>query len=171
MGRSIGAILIGLVLLAVPAAAQTPANTTIVAGQQMAGVRIGGNINEAVSAFGTLYDREDSENGKYTIYDWPLRPFAVIAEKESGQIVLMLVAYSDAYRTDKGNITGGSERTAVEAAYGREFEAGDSESAVRLVYDPQGITFNFAKQGSMTGRVIVITIFVAGQWKAITDGL
>lgn len=171
MRRSVLAVLIGLTLFAVPAAAQAPANTTIAAGQQMAGVRVGANISDAIGAFGTLYDQEDSNSGKYTIYDWPLRPFAVFAEKESGRIVLIIAAYSDVYRTDKGNITGGSERAAAEAAYGSEFEASDGQSVVRLIYDAQGITFNVAKQGAMSGRVVQIIVFLPGQWKAITDGL
>lgn len=171
MKRLTLAVLCLAMLLVVPAAAQTPADTSIVAGQRMAGVRLGANINEAIGIFGALYDREDSNSGKYSIYDWPLRPFAIIAEKESGRIVLIICAFTDTYRTDKGSITGGSERSAVEAAYGGEFQSDDGQAVVRLVYDTQGITFNVGKQGAMSGRVVQIIVYTPGQWKAITEGL
>ncbi|MDQ7843093.1 MAG: hypothetical protein QN141_01975 [Armatimonadota bacterium] len=163
------AVLVVLALLGEPAFAQ--ANTTISAGVHVAGVRIGGVASEAIAAFGSLYNQADSRSGKYTLYEWPLRPFVVITEKESGRIVLCVIVLSDLYRTDKGNITGGSERAAVEAAYGREFTTEEDESSTTLVYDGQGIAFDIGKRGAMSGRVVQIVVFVPGQWKAITQGL
>lgn len=155
-------------LLLATVGAQT--NTTIVAGQSVAGIRIGGNVNDAIAALGSLFDREDTGSGKFSVYDWPLRPFIVIAEKESGRVVLVSVSLTDQFRTDKG-VTGGSERQAVETAYGREFEAADAQAATRIIYDGQGIAFFVGKFGVMSGRVMQILVFAPGQWKVITEGL
>jgi len=95
----------------------------------------------------------------------------VVTEKESGRIVLCVIVLSDVYRTDRGNITGGSERAAVEAAYGAGFTTEEDESSTTLVYDGQGIAFDIGKRGAMSGRVVQIVVFVPGQWKAITGGL
>jgi len=91
MGRIllIATTLVALVLAS--ASAQT--NTAIVAGQSIGGVRIGGNINDAIGALGNLFDREEGTSGKYVFYDWPLKPFLIIAEKESGRVVLVAVAF------------------------------------------------------------------------------
>lgn len=155
--------------LAWTAGAQT--NTTIVAGQSAAGIRIGGNVNEATSVLGSLFDRTDSQSGKYTVYDWPLRPVGLFAEKESGRIVFIIVALTDAYRTDRGGIAAGSERQAVETAYGREFTTDESQASTSLIYDSLGIAFVIGKNGVMNGRVLWIMVFVPGQWKQITEGL
>lgn len=153
-------------LLAAPAWAQV---STVVAGQAVAGIRIGGNVTDAISALGALFEKQDTDSGKYTIYDWPLRPLLVIAEKDSGRVVLVLIAFTDLYRTDRG-ITGGSERPAVESAYGREFASTESQSSIRLVYDSLGIAFDIAKAGVMSGRVVQIFVFMPGLWKQITEG-
>ena len=169
MVRAVAGLLLAS-LLAGHALAQ-PANTGIVAGQHIGGVRVGAPAADAVAAFGSIYNQVDSRSGKYTLYEWPLRPFVAVAEKESGRIVLLVVVLSDLYRTDKGGITGGSERAAVEAAYGAEFTTEEDQSSVTLVYDPQGIAFDIGKVGAMAGRVVQIIVFVPGQWKAITEGL
>ena len=161
-------ILLGLLVIVAPATAQT--NTTIVAGQSIGGIRVGANINDAMAELGTLVDRTDTRNGKFTVYDWPLRPHLVIAEKESGRIVLLLVALSEAYRTDKA-ITAGSERGAVETAYGREFTTEDDDGSVSLIYDGQGITFEIGKIRSLSGRVVAIIVYAPGTWKQVTEGL
>jgi len=168
MTRITGAAALVLALLAAPAWAQT--NTAIVAGQHVAGVRLGAGVNDAVATFGNLYNQADSRSGKYTLYEWPLRPFVAVAEKESGKVVLLVVVLSDAYRTDRG-ITGGTERAAVEAAYGREFTTDEDNSSTTMIYDGLGIAFDIGKVGVMTGRVIQIIVFTPGQWKAITEGL
>lgn len=155
--------------LAWTAGAQT--NTTIVAGQSVAGIRIGGNVNEATSVLGSLFDRADSRSGKYTFYNWPLRPIAIFAEKESGRIVFIIMELTDAYRTDLGSVTAGSERQSVEAAYGREFTSDESQASTALIYDALGIAFVVGKSGVMNGRVLSIVVFVSGQWKQITEGL
>jgi len=169
MRRVVWAALVILAGLVGPVLAQ--ANTNIVAGQHVAGVRIGGSATDAISAFGSLYNQADSRSGKYTLYEWPLRPFVVIADKESGRIVLCVIVLSDAYRTDRGSITGGSERASVETAYGSEFTTEEDESSVTMVYDAQGIAFDIGKRGAMSGRVVQIVVFVPGQWKSITQGL
>jgi len=161
-------VALGLTAIVAPVSAQT--NTTIVAGQSIGGIRIGANVNDATAELGTLVDRTDSRSGKYTIYDWPLRPHLVIAEKESGRIVLALVALTEVYRTDKG-ITAGSERGAVESAYGREFTTEDDEGSVSLIYDAQGIAFEVGKARSMSGRVLSIIVYAPGTWKQVTEGL
>ena len=161
-------LLLALVVLTAPAAAQT--NTAIVAGQSIGNIRIGGNANDAVAELGTLVDRSDARDGKHTVYDWPLRPHLLVAEKDSGRIVLILVAFSDIYRTDKG-ITAGSERSAVESAYGREFTTEDDEGSVTLIYDGLGIAFEVGKIRSLSGRVMAIIVFAPGTWKQITDAL
>lgn len=157
-----------LLLLAGSASAQT--NPAIIAGQSVAGIRIGSTVNDAISTLGGLFDRGDSRSGRYSIYDWPLRPLVVLAEKDSGRVVLIAVSFTDAYRTDRG-ITGGTERQAVEAAYGREFTTDEDQSSTTLLYDALGIAFDIGKQGAMNGRVVRIFVFPAGQWKDITDGL
>lgn len=162
------AVLAAVAVFAAPGSAQT--NTTIIAGQSIGGIRIGANVNDAMAELGTLVDRTDARSGKYTIYDWPLRPHLVIAEKESGRVVLVLVALTELYRTDKG-ITAGSERAAVESAYGREFTTEDDEGSVSLIYDPQGITFEVGKVRSMSGRVLSIIVYAPGTWKTVTEGL
>lgn len=164
------AVLTSAVVLLLLATAGAQTNTTIVAGQSVAGIRIGGNVNDAIAALGSMFDREETGSGKYTVYDWPLRPFLVIAEKESGRVVLVSISLADQFRTDKG-IAAGSERQVVETAYGREFEATDAQAATRLIYDAQGITFFVGKFGVMNGRVMQILVFAPGQWKAITEGL
>jgi hypothetical protein len=161
---------VGLVVVAlagVPASAQT--SSVIVAGQSAGGIRVGGQVDEAIRLLGDLYDRSDRD--KYSIYDWPLRPFLLIAEKDSGKIVFVLVQLSDAYRTDKGSLTGGSERAAVEAAYGSEFTADEDQRSITLIYDSLGIAFDIGKFGVMRGRVMAIMVFVPGQWKQIVEGL
>lgn len=168
MKRLVVVVLLSVSLLVVPAAAQTT-NTAVVAGQSVGTVRIGGNISDAVAAFGVLYDRDDAD--KYHLYDWPLRPFFVIAEKEGGKIVLILIHLSDAYKTDKGSITAGTERASVEVAYGKEFAPDEDDRSLTMIYDPQGIAFDIAKSGVMSGRVARIIVFVPGQWKQITGGI
>lgn len=167
MGRIliIATTLVALVL----ASANAQTNTAIVAGQSIGGVRIGGNINDAIGALGNLFDREEGTSGKYVFYDWPLKPFLIIAEKESGRVVLVAVAFTDGFRTEKG-VAGGSERQAVVTAYGSEFEAIENQSHTRLVYNPQGIAFFVAKNGIMSGRVYQIVVFIPGLWKEVTEG-
>ena len=164
--RTLAVVVLCLALLAAPASAQV---STVVAGQSVAGIRIGGNVNDAISVLGALFEKQDTNSGKYTIYDWPLRPLLVIAEKESGRVVLVLVAFTDLYRTDRG-IAGGSERQAVESAYGRDFASTESQSSIRIVYDSLGIAFDVAKVGVMSGRVVQIFVFVPGQWQQIIEG-
>ncbi len=154
-------------LAGVPAAAQT--SSAIVAGQSAGGIQVGGQVDEAVRLLGDLYDKADRE--KYSIYDWPLRPFLLIAEKDSGKVVFVLIQLSDAYRTDKGGLTGGSERAAVEAAYGSEFTTDEDSRSITLIYDSLGIAFDIGKFGVMRGRVMAIMVFVPGQWKQIVEGL
>lgn len=161
--RTVAVAILCMALLAAPAQAQA---TTVVAGQAAAGVRIGGNVDEAISILGSLFEKQDS--GKYAIYDWPLRPLLLIAEKESGKVVLVLIAFTDLYRTDRG-IAGGSERQAVESAYGRDYAATENQGSTRLVYDSMGIAFDIAKAGIMSGRVVQIFVFMPGLWKAITE--
>lgn len=160
-----------LFLAAAPVGGQTQASTSIVAGQQAAGVKVGGNVSEAFTSFGSLYNKADSRSGKYTLYEWPLRPFVVIAEKESGKVLLVVIVLSDNYRTDKGSVTGGTERATVESSYGKEFTTDEDQSSITLIYDAQGIAFDIGKVGVMAGRVTQIVIFPAGQWKSITEGL
>ncbi|HEY3247932.1 MAG TPA: hypothetical protein VGK88_06555 [bacterium] len=162
------ALMLGLVVLTVPAAAQT--NTAIVPGQSIGGIRIGGNVNDAVNELGTLVDRTDTRGGKHTVYDWPLRPHLVIAEKDTNRVVLILVAFTDVYRTDKG-ITGGSERGAVESAYGRDFTTDEDDASITLIYDSLGISFEVGKIRSMSGRVMAIIVYAPGTWKQVTEGL
>ena len=168
MIRILVVALVGVALLGLPAAAQTGAS--IVAGQSVGGLRIGASVSDVIAALGSLYESEDSESGKYTLYDWPLKPFAVAVEKESGTVVLILVGFSDAYRTDK-DIAGGSDRQAVETAYGREYTSSDGGRSTRLIYDGLGIAFDLGRSGSLVSRVTQIFVFVPGQWKAIMDGL
>ena len=170
MRRVLWAGMLTLALLATPVFAQTT-STAIVAGQHVGGIRVGGNATDAVSAFGSLYNRAESRSGKFALYEWPLRPFVVIAEKESGKIVLLVVVLNDTYRTDRGSVTGGTERATVESAYGREFTTEEDQTSITLIYDPQGIAFDIGKVGALSGRVVQIIVFVPGQWKAITDGL
>ncbi len=167
MVRFLCAGLLVVALASVPAAAQV--SPVIVAGQVAGGIRVGGSVDDAVRLLGDLYDKTDRE--KYSIYDWPLRPFLLIAERETGKIVFVLVQLSDAYRTDKGDLTGGSERAAVEAAYGSEFTTDEDQRSVTLIYDSLGIAFDIGKFGVMRGRVMAIMVFVPGQWKAIVEGL
>lgn len=166
--RTLAVAVLCVALLAAPASAQT--SGTIVAGQSVAGVRIGSNANDAISVFGNLVDQGDSRSGKYVIYNWPLRPVLLVAEKESSRIVFVVVSSTDSFRTDRG-VTGGSERAAVEAAYGRDFTVDDDQSSTTLIYDAQGIAFDIGKRGVMDGRVVSIFIFVPGQWKQITEAL
>lgn len=158
------------VILVVTASAWAQTNTAIIAGQSLAGVRIGGSANDAISLWGTLYDRSDSDSGKYALYDWPLRPFTVVADKESGRIVLIGVALTDTYRTDRGGITGGAERQVVETAYGSGATVTEGQASTLLVYDSMGIAFFLGKTGVLNGRVFQIVVFTPGQWKAITEG-
>ena len=155
--------LTGLLYRSFPAAAQT--NTTIVAGQSVGTLRIGGNIADALRDLGQLVERTDSRDGKYTVFEWPLRPHLIVAEKQSGRIVMIRVELSDLYKTDKGAVTGGSERSAVETAYGRGYTAEDDPVGIGLIYDSLGIMFDIGKVGSMTGRVVGIAVFVPGSWK------
>jgi len=162
-------ILLALIL-AVPVAGQTT-GTAIVAGQSAAGVRIGGTVDEAVSALGTFYEKADTKSGKYIAHAWALRPVLLLADKESGKIVFIIVVNTDSYRTDKGSITGGSERAAVESTYGREFTTDEEGGSVTLIYDAMGIAFDIDKGGVLQGRVSQISIFTPGQWKAIIGNL
>jgi len=95
----------------------------------------------------------------------------VVAEKESGKVVLVLIQLSDSYKTDKGGLTAGSDRELVEAAYGKEYATDEGQRTITLIYDAQGIAFDLGKSGVLTGRVMSIIIFVPGQWKAITENL
>ncbi len=156
--------------IAVPVAGQTPA-PTIVAGQSAGGVRIGSHVNDAISALGSFYDRGDTKSGKYTAYAWALRPVLLLSDKESGRVVLILVVNTDSYRTDRGGITGGTERAMVEATYGREFTTDEEGPSVTLIYDALGIAFDIDKAGALQGRVSEISVFTPGQWKAIIENL
>ncbi len=167
MIRIVAAGLLCIALLAHPASAQSGAN--IIAGQTAGGVRVGGTITDAIGILGSVYDRSDRE--KYSVIDWPLKPFLLIAEKESSKIVLVLIQLSDAYKTDKGGVTGGTDREVAEAMYGSEFTTDEDQRTFTLIYDPQGIAFDIGKTGVMRGRVMSIIVFLPGQWKAITDNL
>lgn len=167
------ALVVGIILalaVAGPVAGQT-AGTTIVAGQAAAGARIGGSVEEAASALGTFYEKADTKSGKYTAYAWALRPVLALTDKESGKIVFIIVVNTDSYRTDRGSITGGTERASVESAYGREFTTDEEGSSVTLIYDALGIAFDIDKAGPLQGRVSQISVFTPGRWKAIIDGL
>lgn len=155
-------------LEAVPATAQT--STAIVPGQSVGGIRIGANVSDAIRELGSLVDRTDSRDGKYTVYEWPLRPHLIVAERQLGRIVMVRVELSDLYKTDKG-ITGGNERSAVESAYGRGYTTEEDAVAVALIYDSLGITFDIGKAFSMTGRVVGIAIYAPGSWKQIIGSL
>src|SRR5574341_1089301 len=111
--RLVAWVLLGVALFALPAAAQN--GSTVVAGQAAAGVKVGAHINDALIVLGPVNDKTD--RAKYSVYDWPLKPFLVVAEKESGKVVLVLIQLRDAYKTYKGGLTGGSDRQRVEAAY------------------------------------------------------
>ncbi len=165
---------LALTLLAAPLQAQTTAPASIVVtdgivpGQGAGGIRLGQTVDEAIAVLGGLVDK--SERGSYMVYDWPLKPLLVIAEKESGRIVLVLVQLSDAYRTDH-SITAGSDRTAVEKEYGKGFFADENQRSTTLIYDELGIAFDIGKLGVMQGRVTSIFVFTPGQWKKITAEL
>ncbi|MBI2972341.1 MAG: hypothetical protein HYY39_00920, partial [Armatimonadetes bacterium] len=60
------AVLTSAVVLLLLATAGGQTNTTIVAGQSVAGIRIGGNVNDAIAALGSMFDREDTGSGKHT---------------------------------------------------------------------------------------------------------
>lgn len=154
-------------LSAMPLQAQQTASV-VTPGQSVGGIRIGGTITEAIAVLGGLVDK--SERGGYSVYDWPLRPLLVMAEKDSGKIVLVLVQLSDAYRTADA-ITAGSNRVAVEKAYGKEFSADENQRSTTLVYDAVGIAFDIGKHGVMQDRVTSIFVFTPGQWKKITGDL
>ena len=166
------ALYVALLALAIaaPAAGQT-SGAVIVAGQSAAGLRIGGSIDEAVSVLGSFYEKADTRSGKYTAHAWALRPVLALTDKESGKIVFILVVNTDAYRTDRGGITGGTERTAVEATYGSDFTTDEEGSSVTLIYDALGIAFDIDKSGPLQGRVSQISVFTPGQWKMIIEGL
>jgi len=166
--RILGVALVGVALLGLPAAAQTGSN--IIAGQSAGSLRIGTSVSDVIAALGSLYESEDSESGKYTLYDWPLKPFAVAVDKESNRVVLVLVGFTDAFSTDKG-IAGGSERQAVETAYGKEYTASEGSRSTRIIYDDLGIAFDLGRSGALSSKVTQIFIFVPGQWKAIMEGL
>src|SRR3989442_7160469 len=84
---------------------------------------------------GSVVNQSDRE--KYTLYDWPFKPFLVIAEKDTGKVVLVLIQLSEQYKTDKGGITGGSDRTIVEGSYGKEV-ATDEGRTLTMIYDSFG---------------------------------
>ncbi|MDR7435525.1 MAG: hypothetical protein QN189_10410 [Armatimonadota bacterium] len=160
-------LLVAIILvMAMPAVAQV--SSTIVAGQSVGSLRIGAPISEAISLLGDLYEKEDSQSGKFTSYDWPLTPFFVVAEKESGRIVLISVWRTSAYRTDRG-ITGGSRRDEVTRAYGNEFQTEEGENLTGLIFDRLGIAFFLGKRGVLTDRVVEIVVFAPGRWKEITE--
>ncbi len=154
-------------LLGLPAFAEN--GTVVVAGQAAGGIRVGGDVNDAMGILGPVLNR--SERDKYAVYDWPFKPFLVVAEKENGKVVLVLIQLSDLYMTDKGNVTGGSDRALVEAAYGKEFATDDGQRTLTMVYDPLGIAFDIGKSGVLSGKVMSIIVFVPNQWKAITGSL
>ena len=167
-------VLIFVILLALflagPVAGQT-GGASIIAGQSAAGVRIGGTVEEAVSTLGTFYEKADTKSGKYVAHAWALRPVLLLTDKQSGKIVFIVVVNSDSYRTDKGSITGGTERATVESTYGREFTTDEEGNSVTLIYDPLGIAFDIDKGGVLQGRVSQISIFTPGQWKTIIGNL
>lgn len=159
---------VAAIVLALAVRALAQVSTTIVAGQSVGALRIGAPISEAISLLGDLYEQEDSESGKFTSYDWPLTPFFLIAEKESGRIVLISVWRTNAYRTDRG-IAGGSRRDEVTRAYGNEFQTEEGENLTGLVFDRMGIAFFLGKRGVLTDRVVEIVVFAPGRWKEITE--
>lgn len=168
--RTLLLIMVGVLVAAGSVAGQT-SGSTIVAGQSAAGIRIGGTVDDAAAALGTFYEKADTKSGKFTAYAWALRPVLALTDKESGKIVFVIVVNTDTYRTDRGSLTGGSERAAVEAAYGREFTTDEEGASVTLIYNALGIAFDVDKAGVLQGRVSQISVFVPGQWKAIVDGL
>ncbi len=155
-----------MMLLAAPAGAQIGAS--IIPGQAVGPIKIGGQVSEAVTMLGDLVDK--TERGSYVLYDWPLKPLLVIAEKDSGKIVLVLIQLSDTYLTEHA-ITGGSDRVAVEKTYGKEFTTDENQRSTTLVYDGLGIAFDIGKLGVMSERVTSIFVFLPGQWKKITGDL
>lgn len=165
--RLVAVVLLGLALFTLPAAAQN--GSTVVAGESAGGVRLGALINDVLTVLGPVNDKADRE--KYSVYDWPLKPFLVIAEKESGKVVLVLIQLSDTFKTNKGGLTGGSDREMVEATYGKEYSTNEDQRTITLIYDAQGIAFDIGKNGVMMGRVMSIIVFVPGQWKSITENL
>ncbi len=167
MLRLLAFTVLATALATMPLHAETTAEV-VVPGQAVGGIRLGGTITEAMTVLGGLVDK--SERGGYVVYDWPLRPLLVIAEKETDKIVLVLVQLSDAYRTEHA-ITGGSDRVAVEKVYGKGFSADENQRSITLVYDELGIAFDIGKLGIMQDRVTSIFVFMPGQWKKITAEL
>jgi hypothetical protein len=163
-GLVVAVVCIGL--LGLPAAAESGA--AVVAGQSAGGISLGTDVNDAMGLLGSVVNR--SEREKYTLYDWPFKPFLVIAEKESGKVVLVLIQLSEQYKTDKGGITGGTDKALVEDSYGKEFFT-DEGRTLTMIYDPLGIAFDIGKSGVLSGKVMSIIVFVPGQWKAITASL
>ena len=165
--------LLFVIVLALVAAAPVAGQTSgrIIAGQAAAGARIGGSVDEAVSSLGTFYEKADTKSGKYTAYAWALRPVLALTDKESGKIVFIIVVNTDSYSTDRGSVTGGTERASVESNYGREFTTDEEGSTVTLIYDALGIAFDIDKSGPLQGRVSQISVFAPGQWKSIIGGL
>ncbi len=163
---------LAIALLAGPLSAQTPMTMptadNIVPGQGVGGIRLGGTVTDALTVLGELVDK--SERGSYVIYDWPLRPLLLIAEKESGRVVLVLIQLSDAYRTEHA-ITAGSDRSAVEKAYGKGSFSDENQRSTTIIYDELGIAFDIGKLGVMQDRVTSIFVFMPGQWKKITAEL
>jgi hypothetical protein len=168
MFRSL-AVVLAAVALFVSAATAADSGANIVAGGSAGGVRLGADVAEAVSVLGSVFDQSDRD--KFSVYDWPLKPFLVVTDRESGKIVLVLIQLSEVYKTDKGSLTAGSDRTVVEATYGKEFTTDEDRRTTTLVYDPLGIAFDIGKNGVMTGRVVSIIVFMPGQWKTITASL
>ena len=164
--RSVAVIVTCIALFGLPVAAQS--GGAVVAGQAAGGIRVGQGIQDAMGLLGSVVNQ--SEREKYVIYDWPFKPFLVVAEKDTGKVVLVLIQLSEQYRTDKGGITGGSDRTIVEDSYGKEF-ATDEGRTLTMIYDPLGIAFDIGKSGVLSGKVMSIIVFVPGQWKAITASL
>jgi hypothetical protein len=168
--KAVLALIVFALVVAAPVAGQT-SGSAIVAGQSAAGVRIGGSVDEALSTLGSFYEKADTKSGKYTAYAWALRPVLLLTDKESGKIVFIIIVNTDSYRTDRGGITGGTERATVESTYGREFTTDEEGSSVTLIYDALGIAFDIDKAGVLQGRVSQISVFTPGQWKAIIGGL
>lgn len=166
MLRGLAVVVTCMALFVLSAAAQS--GGAVIAGQSAGGISLGRDINAAMGFLGPIVNRSDRE--KYALYDWPFKPFLVIAEKDSGKVVLVLIQLSELYRTDKGGITGGSDQAIIEDSYGKEF-AVDEGRTLTMIYDSQGIAFDIGKSGVLTGKVMSIIVFVPSQWKAITTDL
>lgn len=140
---------------------RSPGDTVVVLGRRISSVTVGAPVSAVQSQLGTgfTYVRP----GNFEVYHWPSYALAIFVQ--DGRVV-QVDAYYDEYHDDlkiryatTQGLGIGSTREEVRAAFGEPPQRELRGPIEAWVYMNQGIVFNVAISGSLTGRIVGVGVF------------